>query len=71
MWTRIEDPCDVAHMRRDVWVLTDQVFKTHELDLFWKAVIFLWKVDEVLLFQVKTKVGGIKWKLITSQRMNI
>ena len=34
MWTRIEDLCDDAHMRRGIWVLTDQVFKTHELVSF-------------------------------------
>ena len=36
MWTRIEDPCDAEHMDRGVWVLTDQVFETHELVFFEK-----------------------------------
>ena len=55
MWTSIEGPCDFAHMRRCVWVLTDQIFKNNE-----KAVIYLWKVDVVLLFLSKRKVDGIK-----------
>ena len=71
MWTSNKGPFDVVHIRRGVWILTDQIFKTHELVFFRKAVIFLWKVDVVLLFQLKSKVGGIKWKLKTNQRTNI